>query len=82
MPRNSSLPCLQVGHLNVYHLVNKIPDVTVMLTNSLTITHVLGLSETRLHDHMYINVKGLLLHRKNSTTQRVGVIILKMYLSC
>ena len=52
MPRNKPLPGLRIGHLNVYHLVNKIPDITVMLNNNLNLTHVLGLSETRLREHI------------------------------
>ncbi|MGB5437968.1 MAG: endonuclease/exonuclease/phosphatase family protein, partial [Maribacter sp.] len=39
---------LQVGHLNVYHLVNKVPDVCVLLNQSSQPVHVFGMSETRL----------------------------------
>ena len=40
---------LKVGHLNVYHLINKIPDVCNLLNNNLT-THIFGLCETKIRD--------------------------------
>ena len=39
----------KVGHLNVYHLINKIPDVCNLLNNNLT-THIFGLCETKIRD--------------------------------
>ena len=39
---------LAIGHVNVYHLYNKVPDVSRLLSNSQL--HLLGLSETRLGD--------------------------------
>ena len=40
-----------IGHLNVYHLVNKVPDVNVLLNNKPSM-HILGLSETRLNNNI------------------------------
>jgi hypothetical protein len=37
----------RIGHLNVFHLYNKLPDVCLLLNESPNI-HILGLSETRL----------------------------------
>ena len=39
---------LRIGHVNVYHLYNKLQDVCMLLTKSPYI-HLLGLSETRLN---------------------------------
>ena len=38
---------LCLGHLNAYHIKNKIPDISVLLQKQSS--HILGLSETRLH---------------------------------
>ena len=40
---------LLVGHLNVYHLFNKIPDVSTFLCNQCPFIHLFGLSETRVN---------------------------------
>ena len=40
---------LQIGHLNVYHLVNKIPDVCNLLNKHET-THIFGMCETKIRD--------------------------------
>ena len=42
---------LRVGHLNIYHLSNKIADVCALLQNCETV-HLLGISKTRL-DHRF-----------------------------
>ena len=39
---------LRVGHLNVYHLLNKVPDISSFLNNEHLCIHLLGLSETCL----------------------------------
>ena len=39
---------LRVGHLNVYHLLKKVPDISSFLNNEHPCIHMLGLSETRL----------------------------------
>ena len=43
---------LRVGHLNVYHLLNKVPDISSFLNNEHPCIHLLGLSETRLDYRM------------------------------
>ena len=40
---------LRVGHLNVYHLFNKVPDVSTFLCNQYPFVHLFGLSETRFN---------------------------------
>ena len=48
-PTTDSKPCgLRIGHVNVYHLFNKVQDICMLLTKSPYI-HLLGLSETRLN---------------------------------
>ena len=40
-----------IGHLNVYHLFNKVADINVLLNNKPNM-HILGLSETRLSNRV------------------------------
>ena len=40
---------LLVGHLNVYHLFNKVPGVPTFLCNQYPFVHMFGLSETRFN---------------------------------
>ena len=42
---------LRIGHVNVYHLYNKVQDVCMLLTKSRYI-HFLGLIETRLNSNV------------------------------
>ena len=48
MPVSESATRLRIGHLNVYHLFNKAPDVSLLLNQSSQLTHLFGISETRL----------------------------------
>jgi hypothetical protein len=41
---------LQIGHINIYHLFNKIHDVSLLL-NQTPLVDILGISETRLTSH-------------------------------
>ena len=43
---------LHVGCLNVYHLLNKVPDISSFLNNDHPCIQLLGLSETRLDYRM------------------------------
>ena len=43
---------LRVGHLNIYHLLNKVPDISSFLNNEHSCIYLLGLSETRLDYRM------------------------------
>ena len=45
---------LRIGHVNVYHLYDKVQDVCMLLTKSPYI-HLLGLSETRLNSGVGMN---------------------------
>ena len=42
---------LLLGHLNIFHLFNKLTDVNLLL-NGPAPYHVFGLSETRLNDRL------------------------------
>ena len=42
---------LSVGHLDIYHLANKVTDVNVFLSQS-NVLHSFGVSETRLTSHV------------------------------
>ena len=42
---------LSVGHLNIYHLANKVTDVNVFVHQS-DILHILGVSESRLTSYV------------------------------
>ena len=47
--QNKTLNGMCLSHQNVFHLLNKIPDITALLAKNIkTTTHILGLSETRL----------------------------------
>ena len=39
---------LRIGHLNVYHLFHKVPDVSLLLKQSSQHSHLFGISKTRL----------------------------------
>ena len=43
-----STTTIKIGHLNVFHLTNKIPDVCNLLNTS-TRTHIFGICETKIH---------------------------------
>ena len=52
---------LQVGHVNVYHLQNKVHDVCALLNEKSSCIHILGLSETRLPTDInkeFLNIPG------------------------
>ena len=60
---------LRLGHLNVYHLSSKIQDVSFLLTNA-QVTHIFGLSETRLKAHTptrHISIPNYTVHRKDAS---------------
>jgi hypothetical protein len=43
---------LQIGHLNIYHLDNKITDLSTFLHNSSTPFHLYGITESRLNENI------------------------------
>ena len=59
---------LQIGHLNVYHLCNKVPDLSVFLKHSPRL-HIFGLSETRLNstvDDSLLSIDNYSILRKDA----------------
>ena len=68
MPGPESNFGLSIGHLNVYHLFSKLPQVEVLLNNSNETHHIMGISETRLedkHPSSSLNVTNYTLFRKD-----------------
>ena len=47
-PVSESATSLRIGHLNVYNLFNKVADVSLLLNQSSQLTHLFGISDTRL----------------------------------
>ena len=63
---------LGIGYLNIYHLYNKIHEINIQLNRSKYTTHILGLSETKLHENITdedINIPNYTLIRKDKTKQ-------------
>ena len=61
--------CVQIGHLNVYHLPNKIADVCLLLNRKPKI-HILGLSETWVnskHSDEILSIPNYQIIRQDST---------------
>ena len=61
---------LYVGHQNVYHLYNKVPDLCVFLSQSTPSYNIFGITESRLDSRFYdryINVPNYCISRKDST---------------
>ena len=61
---------LRIGHLNVFHLKNKIPDICALLHTSQPV-HLLGLSETRIEQQQnipdtYIEIPNYTIQRRDS----------------
>ena len=55
MPVSESATGLRIGHLNVYHLFNKVADVSLLLNQSSQLAHIFGISEIRLDSRIYNN---------------------------
>ena len=61
---------LRVGHQNVYHLYNKVPDLCVFLSQSTPSYNVFGITESRLDSRISdrdINFPNYCISRKDST---------------
>ena len=59
---------LRIGHVNVYHLYNKVQDVCMLLTKSPYI-HLLAFSETRLNrsaDDESLSIPNYTFHRRDA----------------
>ena len=79
MPVSESATGLRIGHLNVYHLFNKAPDVSLLLNQSSQLTHLFGISETRLDsriDNNSIRIPDYCVMRRDSSqTLRTGIAL-------
>ena len=68
MPGPTNNLGLSIGHLNVYHLFSKRPQVEVLLNNSNETHHIMGISETRLeekHPNSSLYINNYTLFRKD-----------------
>lgn len=69
---------LRIGHLNIYHLVNKVPDLSVFL-NTLLHFHIFGVSESRLKSSIRNNSISVpnfsVLRRDASSPQHTGLAV-------
>ena len=48
MPTVTYTHGLSLGHQNIYHLINKVPDVNVLLNQQSEEVHLFGVSESRI----------------------------------
>ena len=63
---------LRVGHQNVYHLYNKVPDLCVFLSQSTPNYNIFGITESRLDSRISdqdINIPNDCISRKDSLVQ-------------
>ena len=70
VPVSESASDLRIGHLNVYHLYNKVPDVSLLLDQSSQLTRLFGISDTRLGsgiDSNSIRIPTYCVTRRDST---------------
>ena len=76
--QGSSERGLLVGHLNVYHLCNKVPDVDFYL-NETSHLHIFGLSESRLDSRISdaaISIPGYFVFRRDPTSPgHTGLVV-------
>ena len=74
---SESATSLRIGHLNVYHLFNKVADVSLLLKRSSQLTHLFGISETRLDSRIDNNSVRIPyycgMRRDNSQTLHTGI---------
>ena len=60
---------LRVGHQNVYHLDNKVPDLCIFLSQSTPNYNIFGITESRLDSRISdqdINIPNYCILRKDS----------------
>ena len=79
MSVSESATGLRIGHLNVYHLYNKVPDVSLLLDQSSQLTRLFGISDTRLGsgiDSNLIRIPNYCVTRRDSTqTLHTGIAL-------
>ena len=70
---------LRVGHQNVYHLHNKVPDLSVFLNLSAPSYNLFGITESRLDFRISdqdVNIPDYRIQRKNSTAvSQTGIAV-------
>ena len=57
---------LKIGHINIFHIVNKLPDLCVFLNDDNEPYHLFGVTETRLNN----NIPDEVIHVPNFTVFR------------
>ena len=69
---------LSVGHLNIYHVTNKVNNASVFLSQS-NFLHIFGVSETRLTSHVSDDMLGIsknsILRRDANATGHTGMAV-------
>ena len=65
---------LSVGHLNIYHLANKVTDVNVFVHQS-DILHIFGVSESRHSDEMVSIPNYSILRRDADEPGHAGIAV-------
>ena len=78
MPVSESATGLRIGHLSVYHLFNKVADVSLLLNKSSQLTHLFGISETRLDsriDNTQLEYPTTVMRRDSSQTVHTGIAL-------
>ena len=64
---------INVSHLNIFHLFNKLPDINVLLSKQKNTIQILGLTETRLDDRIddnNISINNYTLFRRDKNHER------------
>ena len=78
-PVSESATSLRIGHLNVYHLFHKVADVSLLLNQSSQLTHLFGISETRLGSRIDNNSVRIpeycVMRRDSSQTLHTGIAL-------
>ena len=76
---SESATSLRIGHLNVYHLFNKVRNVSFLLKQSSQLTHLFGISETRFDSRIDNNSVRIPyycgMRRDNSQTLHTGIAL-------
>ena len=70
---------LRIGHLSVYHLFNKVADVSLLLNQCSQLTHLFGISETCLDsriDNNSVRIPDYCVMRNDSSqTLHMGIAL-------
>ena len=70
---------IRIGHLNINHAVNKLADISSILSNNGKNFHLFGFSESRLSEHITdsdISIPGYTIVRKDPKLQKeTGLLV-------